>query len=81
MPKRIFNLSIKDLEIKNEFNSFLNFIYAHKNPFEPQEPDHLEKLAESHLFNFHHKLILLKLKIKSYSQNLVLKTLQLELSC
>ena len=51
----------------------------HKNPFEPQAPDHLEKLAESLLYNFHREHILLKYK-KSYRENLVLKTLQLEFS-
>ena len=39
-------------------------IYAHKNPFEPLAPDHWEKLAESLLYNFHRKHILLKIKIK-----------------
>ena len=46
--------------------------YIHKTP------DHLEKLGESLLYNFHRKHNLLKLKIKSYWEKLVLKTLQLE---
>ena len=53
------------------------FIYVHKNPFEQQKPDHLEKLAESLLYNLHQENILLKYKIKTYSKKLVLKTLQL----
>ena len=43
---------------------FKIFIYVHKNPFEPQAPDHLEKVAESLLYNFHREHILLKFKIK-----------------
>ena len=35
-----------------------------KKPFEQQAPDHLEKLAESLLYNFHRKHILLNFKIK-----------------
>ena len=50
----------------------------HKNPFEPQAPDHLEKVAESLIYNFHREHILLKFKIKNHSKNLVLKTLQPE---
>ena len=50
----------------------------HKNPFELQTLDHLEKLAESLLYNFHREQILLKLKIKSYCEKSVQKTLQLE---
>ena len=40
------------------------FIYIHKNLFVPQAQDHLEKLAEILLYNFHREHILLKLKIK-----------------
>ena len=41
---------------------FKIFIYVHKNPFEPQAPDHLEKLAESLLYNFHREHILLNVQ-------------------
>ena len=36
-------------KIKFRMNSiyFKIFIYVHKNPFAPQAPDHMEKLAES----------------------------------
>ena len=54
---------------------FKIFIYIHKKRFEPQASDHLEKLAESLLNNFHREHTLLKLKIKSYCEKLVLKTL------
>ena len=43
---------------------FKIFIYVHKNPLEPQAPDHLEKLAECLHYNFHREHILLKFKIK-----------------
>ena len=43
---------------------FKIFIYVHKNLFEPQAPDHLEKVAESLQYNFHREHILLKFKIK-----------------
>ena len=43
---------------------FKIFIYVHKNPSEPQAPDHLGKLAESLLYNFDREHILLKFKIK-----------------
>ena len=43
---------------------FKIFIYVHKNTFEPKAPDHLEKLAESLLYNLHREHILLKFKIK-----------------
>ena len=43
---------------------FKIFIYVHKNLFEPQSPDLLEKLAESLLYNFPREKILLKFKIK-----------------
>ena len=65
-----FYLSIKDLGIWDEFNLFKIFIYVHKNPFEPQAPDHLEKMAESLLYNFHREHILLKkLQRKFCSKN------------
>ena len=41
---------------------FKIFIYVHKNPFEPQAPDHLEKLAETLLYNFHREHILQNLR-------------------
>ena len=60
---------------------FKIFIYVHKNPLEPQAPDHLEKLAESLLYNYHREHILLKFMIKKLSRNLDLKKfLQLEFS-
>ena len=71
-----YHLSIKDFRTNSIY--FKIFIYIHKNLFEPHASDHLEKVAESLLYNFHRKHILLKLKIKSYCKKLVLKTLQLE---
>ena len=43
------------------------------SPFEPQAPDHLEKLAEILLFNFHREHILLKFKIKKLWRKFISK--------
>ena len=43
---------------------FKIFIYIHQDRFEPQAPDHLEKFAESLLYNFQREHILLTLKMK-----------------
>ena len=40
-------------------------VYIHKNLFEPKAPDHLEKLAESLLNNFHREHILQKVSSKN----------------
>ena len=50
----------------------------HKNHFETQAPDHLEKLAESLLYNFHHKHILPKLKIKKLLRKISTKNFTAE---
>ena len=62
--------------LRNRTNSIYCkiFIYIHKNLFAPQAQDLLEKLAESHLYNFHREHILLKLKTKKLLQKLSLKT-------
>ena len=67
-----FHLSIKKLGNLGQ----IQFISKHKNPFDPQAPDLLEKLAESLLYNLHREHILLKLKINK----LLPKILQLEFS-
>ena len=63
---RIYELSIKDLEILVEFHLSQFFIYVHQNLFAPQTLDLLEKLALIFLYNFHRDHILLTLTIKSY---------------
>ena len=68
------SLSVKDLEIKDEFK-LLIFIYIHKNLFAPQAQDLLEKLAEILLYNFHREHILLKLKTKKLFRKLKSKNL------
>ena len=70
-----FYLSIKDLEIGTNSIDYKIFIYIHKNLFVPQEQELFEKLAESLLYNFHRKHILLKLKIKSLLRKIISKNL------
>ena len=61
---RFFNLSIKDLEIQDEFNLFQSLHLCIQKAVSATRPDHLEESAESLLYNFHRKHILLKIKIK-----------------
>ena len=61
---RIFLRLTLSVTPRDELNLFKIFIYIHKNIFEPQLPDYLEKLVESLLYNFHREHLLLKLKIK-----------------
>ena len=68
------HLSLKDLEILNEFNLLQIFIYIHKNLFAPQAQDLLEKLAEILLYNFHREHILLKVKTKKLLRKIKSKT-------
>ena len=69
-------LSLKDLEIKVDFNLLQNFhLYIHKNLFAPQAQDLLEKLAEILLYNFHREHILLKLKTKKLLRKIKSKNL------
>ena len=77
-----FHLSIKDLEIKDKSNRFKIFIYIHKIPFDPQKPDHLEKLVESLLpLQLSSRKHFAKIEDKkSYCKKLDLRTLQLEFS-
>ena len=67
---------------------FKIYIFVHKNLFEPQAPDHLEKLTKSLIYNFHHqkhfakikdKKVIPKIKIKKlFSWSLVCGTVLLE---
>ena len=68
-------LSLKDLEIWDDFNFCKIFIYIHKNLFAPQAQDLLEKLAEILLYNFHCEHILLKFKIKKLFKKIKSKNL------
>ena len=68
-------LSLKDLEIKDEFKLLQNLHLYTQNLFGPQAQDLLEKLAEILLYNFHREHILLKLKTKKLLRKIKSKNL------
>ena len=67
-PIRILSVNTKTSKFRTNSMYCKIFIYIQKNLLAPQVQGLLEKLAESFLYNFHRKQILIKLKIKKLLQ-------------